>query len=432
VDILQELTRVAEQAEVVHIRSESTDVGFEANRVKSATVQQTEGLAVRVVREGRLGFAATSDLSAEDRLVDSVLESARYGEQVPIAFPGPQDGPEVTTFDPVVAELPVARLVAMGEEIVDTVVDADPEVQVEIDLSRKVEHVSLRNQAGAEVSYVRSPLSVVIRATRVRQDDVLMVVDGVSATVWNDDYLAPARQLGTKLRQARESARLHSGRMPVLLAPRGALVLALPIMLGVDGKNVYRGASPMRGKAGEQLFDRHITIVDDATLDGRYASAPFDDEGVAHRRNVLIEEGVLQGFLYDLKTAAQAGAESTGNGSRSLFTAPSPSHTNLVWESGDVTLAELLGDIDEGLLVESPLGLGQGNVISGAFSNSLSLAYKIEKGEIVGRVKDVSIAGNVYDLLREVDGISQEREWVYGAYCLPYVLLPEVNVVAKQ
>ena len=95
-------------------------------------------------------------------------------------------------------------------------------------------------------------------------------------------------------------------------------------------------------------------------------------------------------------------------------------------------MAEIIAGRDERLLVENALGLGQGNVISGAFSNSLSLAFKIEKGEIIGRVKDVSIAGNVYDLLQDVAAVSQETQWVYRIFNLPYVLLPDVNVVAKR
>lgn len=161
-------------------------------------------------------------------------------------------------------------------------------------------------------------------------------------------------------------------------------------------------------------------------------SAPCDDEGTSHRRNVLFEGGVLRGFLYDLKTAAQSGVESTGNGSRDLFRPPRPAPTNLMVAAGETAVSEIITGIDEGLLVEDVLGLGQGNIISGAFSNPLSLAFKIEKGEIVGRVKNVSIAGNVYDLLRDVAAVSRESLWVYGNFCLPYILLPAMNVIAKE
>ena len=242
--------------------------------------------------------------------------------------------------------------------------------------------------------------------------------------------MALARRLGDKLELAKQSADHQIGQMPVLFAPTGALVLGLPMMQALNGKNVYTGISPMAGKVGETLFDAKITVEDDATIDGKFGSAAYDDEGVAHRRNVLIQDGVLQGFLYDLKTAAQSGVESTGNGSRGLFSPPSPSPSNLVFGAGETPLADMIAGIDEGLLVENVLGLGQGNVISGAFSNSVSLAFKIEKGEIVGRVKDVSIAGNIYELLQDVAAVSQETEWVYRSLCLPYILLDDMNVVA--
>jgi len=268
--------------------------------------------------------------------------------------------------------------------------------------------------------------------SRVRGDDVLLMFDIMGTTVWDEDYLAFARRLGQKLELAQKSATIQSGRMPVLFAPTGALVLGLPLMLGLNGKNVYTHISPMAGKIGEKMFDDKITVVDDATIDGKFGSASYDDEGVAHRRNVLVERGVLSGFMYDLKTAAQSGVESTGNGSRGLFRPPAPSPANLIFEAGETPLADIIAGIDEGLLVENALGLGQGNVISGAFSNTLSLAFKIEKGEIVGRVKDVSIAGNVYHLLQDVAAVSQETEWVYRNFSLPYILLGDMNVVAKE
>jgi PmbA protein len=424
----------AEQVEVVQVWSESTKVGFEANRLKSSQVEETRGTAVRVVKDGRLGFAASSadssDESAADRLVANALESAAYGDEIPIAFPAPQPGPEVQTFDPAIVDLPIPRLAEIGQEIIELILEIEPHARLNVELERGVQHMSIRNQAGADVSFRRSPLSIFLEISRVRGDDVLLMFEIMGTTVWDEDYLTFVRRLGTKLALAKRGATIRSGRMPVLFAPTGALVLGLPLMYGFDGKSVYRGISPMKGKVGQKLFDAKVTVVDDATIDGKFGSASYDDEGVAHRQNVLIEGGMLQGFLYDLKTAAQSGVASTGNGSRGLFSPPDPSPTNLLFEAGGTPVAEIIAGIDEGLLVENVLGLGQGNVISGAFSNPLSLAFKIEKGEVVGRVKDVSIAGNVYDLLQDVAAVSQEAEWVYNNFYLPYVLLPDMNVVA--
>jgi PmbA protein len=124
--------------------------------------------------------------------------------------------------------------------------------------------------------------------------------------------------------------------------------------------------------------------------------------------------------------------QSTGHGSRGIFSPPSPAPTNTLVAGGGESLADMLAQMGRGLLVESVLGLGQGNVISGAFSNPLGLAYAVAGGEVVGRIKDASIAGNVYQDLRRIQAISREGAWVYGGAWLPYILLPEMNVVTKS
>jgi PmbA protein len=431
-NILKQLQTQAEQVEVVEMQNEATTIEFEANRFKTSKVEETSGIAARVVRNGRLGFSACSDENALDRLVINVLESATFGDEVPITFPAPQVALPIMTFDPAIPELPVARLVEIGQEIVDLVLSVEPEARINVSLTRRVQQIKIQNQAGVEASFRRSPLSIGAEVDRIQGDDVLILYDMLGTTAWDDDYLAFARRLVEKLELARTITPMHSGKMPVLFSPTGSLVLGLPLMEGLNGKSVFTGISPVRDKVGEKLFDDKITVVDDGTLNGRFSSAPYDDEGVPHRRNVLVERGVLKGFLYDLKTAAQSGVESTGNGSRGLFNPPFPAPTNLIFAGESTPFEEMIAGIDEGLLVEGVLGLGQGNVISGAFSNPLSLGFKIQKGQIVGRAKNVSIAGNVYDLLKDVAAVSRETLWVYGSFCLPYILLPEMNVVAQE
>jgi len=230
---------------------------------------------------------------------------------------------------------------------------------------------------------------------------------------------------------AKRSATLPSGRMPVLFSPAGSYLLALPIMMGVNGQNVLRGTSPLSDKEGEQVFDPRLTIWDDPTITGLLHSSRYDDEGVPSRRKALIRNGVMEEYVTDLKTASLLNRASSGNGSRSLFSAPTPSLTNLQIEAGQTPVADMIQGIERGLLVEDVLGLGQGNAISGAFSNTVGLAYAIEKGEIVGRVKDVSLAGNIYEDLKQIGDTSQESYWINGRVNMPYVLLPELNIVGK-
>jgi PmbA protein len=430
--MLDRLMQQAEQAEVFEIESEATNIGFEANRLKSFEVEETRGVAARVVVNGRLGFAASSDMDATDKLIANVLESARHGDAIPFHFPAPRPGPPVQVYDPELAALPTERLIAMGREIITTVLAAEPDAHVNVDLERRVRRTTVRNSAGTQVTVETAPLSISAMVERVRGDDVVTLFEYFNTAIKDEGYQAFAQRMADKLLLAKQAATLASGRMPVLFSPSGAPVLGLPLMLGLNGKNVYRGISPMADRQGEQLFDAKLTVVDDPTLDGRPGSSSHDDEGVPRQRRVLIDQGVLRGFVYDLKTAAQSGADPTGHGERGLFSPPAPSFSNLILAGGDTSLADMVSGIEEGLLVESPLGLGQGNVISGAFSNNLSLAFKIAGGEIVGRVKDVSIGGNIYEDLRHIEAVSQEAEWVYGGLRLPHVLLAELNVVTRQ
>jgi PmbA protein len=431
-DIMQMLKAEAEQVEVVEMQNEATTIEFESNKLKTSKVEETRGIAARVVRHGRLGFAASTDMDALEKLSANVLESASYGDKIPLNFPGFQPATRVQTFDATVAELPIARLVEIGREVIEILLAVEPAALINISLNRGVQKMGLRTHAGADIAFDRSPLSISVEVNRVEGDDVLITGDYVGATIWDADYLAFAHRLADQLRLAKTLTTIRPGNMPVVFSPSGALALMLPLAEGLDGKNVYTGTSPIAKKVGETLFDEKLTIVDDATLDGRFGSAPYDDEGVPHRCNRLVERGALQGFYYDLKTAAQSGVESTGNGSRSLFGLPAPSLTNFMVMPGDTALKDLLASIDEGILVEDLLGLGQGNILSGAFSNPLSLAFKIEKGEIVGRVKDISISGNIYELLKNVSALSRETQWVYSTFSAPYILLPELNVVGKN
>jgi PmbA protein len=431
-DILKQLQSQAEQVEVLNLKSEYTKVEYEANKLKTSKVEQTQGVAVRVVRKGRLGFAASSDEKAVNKLMTNALESAAYGDEIPIQFPAPQSAVDVITYDQRLAELPIPRLVEIGHEILDLLLPVDPEARINISLNRGVDEMILRNQAGADISVSRSPFSLYIEITAIHGDDILILFDMTGTTVWDDHYLDIAHRLVKKLEMAKKLTSIRSGHMPVLFSPSGSLVLNLPLMEGLNGKNVFTGTSPLIGKVGEKLFDNKISVVDDATLDGRYSSAPYDDEGVAHQRKALIENGVLSGFYYDLKTAAQSGVESTGNGSRGLFGPPYPTPTNLIVGAGETQLSDMIAGIDDGLLIEDVLGLGQGNIISGAFSNPVALGFKIEKGEIVGRVKEISVAGNIYDLLKDVTAISRETQWVYNNLNSPYILLPNMNVVTKK
>ncbi|MGH7751422.1 MAG: metallopeptidase TldD-related protein, partial [Gemmatimonadales bacterium] len=217
-----------------------------------------------------------------------------------------------------------------------------------------------------------------------------------------------------------------------------------PLEQALSGKSVLQGVSPLAGRVGERVADARVAITDDPLLDRRPGSRPFDDEGVPSVRLPLVVDGVLRAFVYDLETAARAGAGTTGHGQRGTFTKPGIAYSNLVFGSPEGLVDRrhepgagsrtpgggLLAGIGDGLLVDDLIGVGQGNVISGAFSHPVALAYRVRNGEVVGRVKQAAVAGNVYQLLKGPIGWGTTSRWV-GSRRQPTILLEGVSVTAK-
>jgi PmbA protein len=219
----------------------------------------------------------------------------------------------------------------------------------------------------------------------------------------------------------------------VLFTPHGVdVALLLPLAVAFNGKNVLEKASRLAGRRGEAVFDSSLTLWDDATLEGRPTSAPFDAEGSPSRPLCLVESGVVGEFLFDLQTAADAGTESTGSGrrmdARSLVR---PGMSAFWFEPGKKTFAEMLSSIDRGLVVEELIGAGQGNLLAGDFGGNVLLGYRVEKGEIVGRVKDTMIAGNILDVLSRNVVVGSDSRWVGGNLWTPSILCDGVSVSAK-
>lgn len=431
-DVLAALRPRTEQSEVYALDCESTLVRFEANRVKAIESAQEQSIAARGLVGGRLGFTAATGPVAQSALIENLLASAAFGELVPMSFPAAKPAQELATYDRATAELPLETLVAIGGEIVDAVRQADDAAMVYVDLERSVERSRVCNSAGTDVPQASTCLSISITVERVRGDDVLLLAEELEEISLTPSYHEAVQRLVRKLELAKRSAKLKPGRMPVLFSPAGSAVLTLPLALALDGQNVQRGLSPLSDKLGQLVVDPQITLVDDPLCPARPASAAYDDEGVPCLRKALIEGGRCAAFAYDLRTAALMGTQSTGNAVRDVLSPPEPGLSNMIVEPGTSSLAEILAGIRHGLLVEEVLGLGQSNAMSGAYSGSLGLAYVIERGEVVGRVKDLAIAGDIYQDLKAVAAISRGSQWVAGDSRVPHILLGELKVIHRE
>ncbi|MGH7701832.1 MAG: TldD/PmbA family protein, partial [Gemmatimonadales bacterium] len=416
-------------ADAVLKTDETVTLSFESGRLKTTSYAQEQGTNLRVVANGRMGCAGTT---ADDpaALLEAAFASARLGETVELGLPEPTTLPVVRTHYPRAASASVDDLVRLGRAAMDRL--ARDGCQVNGIVERSIGSVRVTNSRGADASYDVSSCSISAEVVRVRGDDVLIVSDYLAGADLPE--LSAVEAMVTALQQkvgwAEQSASAPAGALPVCFTPAGAGALLLPLQQACLGKSVLQGISPLGDRVGTRMFSPGLTLSDDPLLDGRTGSRPVDDEGVPSRPLDLIRDGTVQGFVYDLETAARAGVAPTGHGRRSTFGKPQAAYTNLLIAPGALSTTDLVATIGDGLLVEELLGVGQGNIIGGAFSHPVALAYRVSRGEVVGRVSDVAVSGNAYELLARIRGLGREVKWS-GSLAVPPLVIEGVSVTAR-
>lgn len=208
-------------------------------------------------------------------------------------------------------------------------------------------------------------------------------------------------------------------------------LLAYTFTNAINSDRVQRDQSVFRGRVGQKVASEMVTVYDDGLLPGGIRTWRFDGEGVPQQRTLILEKGVLKGFIYDNYTARKEGRESTGNGSRaSYLTTPNVDSTNLHFLAGSESADGLIREVDEGLLVNSVQGAHTSNPASGEFSVVATPCWKIENGEIAYPVKGAMLAGDVFNLLANVSGLA-DNERKIGQLVAPWVLVGNVKVIGK-
>jgi len=445
--LLERARGKVDNADALWRREEQTAVAFESGRLKAAGISEEAGLNLRVLAGGRMGVAGTTAAAPDvEALIARARASAELGELVDLAFPdaAASNLPSIPTFFDRTANASLDDLIRMGKLLVERL--SRPDCQVNVSVEREVADTAVGNTAGARGAYRATGIAVTADVTRIAGDDVLMVYDQyVGADMPSDaDLETLVRSVETRLTAALKVVTPPQGALPVVFTPAGLAAVVLPLEQALSGKTVLQGSSPLAGKVGETLFDERLSIIDDPLTPGRPASRPVDDECVPSRATGLVERGKVGRFVYDLETAARAKTQSTGNGRRGVFGKPHIGYTNILFKmAADGVGARhgvplptaglgggLIADIQDGLIVDDLIGVGQGNVISGAFSHPVGLAYRVQRGEVTGRVKDAAVAGNAYDLLKRIGGFGSDGRWL-GSRWSPSLLLDGVSIARR-
>ncbi|MDJ0594632.1 MAG: metallopeptidase TldD-related protein [Pleurocapsa sp. MO_226.B13] len=415
------------EAEVYYVSSQDTPIEFANNRLKSLETKASEGIALRVIADNKLGFASSTDLTRLEDLVEAAIATAEIGD--PVEFDFTKDVNYIedkSDYHPPKTE----KLVEVGEDLIGKVHQYNSDILVDVSFHSRSSLVKLATTTNVYTEQNSQDLSAILSGNLVRGEDFLQAYSYEVTRDRQPDYQAILQKLIQKYQRAETRANISSGTYPVLFTP-SAVSSTLGRMFGTifSGQSIVQKASPLTDKLGEKIVDERITVFEDPTIG--VSACEYDDEGVPTSKKNLIDRGVVKQFYWDRRWAARQGVKSSGNGFRGGISRPSPSLANVGITPGTTTVEDLIAGIEEGIIVDQVLGAGQSNVLAGEFSVNVDLGYKVEGGKIVGRVKDTMVAGNIFEAFNNLVDLSDRPEWVGSSAYVPHILFAQLGVAAR-
>ena len=411
--------RGADAADVLVAEGTDFSVTVRKGEVETLKDAGSKALGLRVFVGRRTASSYTSDFSpaALERLVADCVDMARVtGEDSAAGLPDeapPAEEIDLGLFDPSPAALPTGERIERARRAEAAALAASPEITNSQGGTYGSDEgfVVLANTNGFMGSYRSS--GVALSVVPVAQRD---------GSMERDYWYTNGRGLGDLL-EPEEVGRIAAERtlrrlgarkvptceVPVVFDPETAAELLGTLFRGLSGYSVFRNATFLKDKVGQQVASPLLSVIDDGRRPRGLGSRPFDGEGLPTRRNVPLENGVVRHFLCDSYSARKIGARATGSARRGVGGGPSVGAGNLSFAPGETPPEQILGEVERGLYVTDLIGFGV-DLVSGDYSQG-AVGHWIEKGRLVHPVHEVTIAGNLQQMLLDVDRVGSDLVW---------------------
>ncbi len=415
-----------EQIEAFASRSTSTNVKIQGGSIESLTRAQNEGVGIRVVASGRQGLAWCTVLD-EDALLETLAEArdnASFGsidESFGLAIP---DGVALPTgldrYRPGLLAVTTDEKIAMAMQLERLALGGDPRV-------RGARIASYSDSIGGAAIATSTGIAVFDESTSAALTVTLMASDGHGDDVqtgYGFDLARDSADLDIEKTAAEAvrravskigSTKPESATLTMVLDPQATPSFVSMLGTLANGDSVLKGRSLWADRIGEQVASAAVTLVSDPSDPTTLAADATDAEGLASRRNVIVSEGSLDGFLYNAQVARKAGTVSTGSAARGGYgSSPGIGARALSLAPGTKSQAEIIKGIEHGVLVDSLIGLHSGvNLVSGDVSIGAA-GWMIRDGEIAEPVKEFTVASTIQRMLLDVADVGNDIEWRMG------------------
>lgn len=427
------------ECEVYYVDGESLTINIYQEKVEKYKLNKTFGLSFRGIINDKMGYSYTEilDEDAIDMLVNSAKSCAMCIESTDKQFiyKGDEKYPDVKTYSENLENIDAQKLIDLGlqmekeaKEYSDKVVNI---AGCAIGYGSSVSGIS--NTNGLDIKCKSNSLTAYVCPV---VEDSGNKYDGTGYVIANSlEDVNPKKIAKDGVEEALDrigGVSIESKKYKTIIYNE-AMVSLMSAFIGIfDSDNAQKGFSLLKGKEGEKVASDIVTIVDNPLLEDGMASTPFDDEGVATYKKDIIKKGELVTLLYNLKTANKAGVKTTGNGFKGSYASPVEiSPTNFYIENGSESLDDIMKNIGEGVMVTEFAGMHAGaNSITGDFSLAAKGFY-IKDGMKAFPIEQITIAGNFFDVLKNIEIIGSDLKFPLSSIGSPSVYVGELSVAGK-
>lgn len=416
-----------DHAEIYFETTENVDATIQNDQVDFAKEAYSMGVGIRVIKDNKMGFAYTTQTEKLMETVDKALDNAQANlPDENFSFALKSDYPSVKgVYDDKIENMELEDTIILGKSMIGAV------------LENKCQPTSGGVSSGCSRTLITNSEGVWCEdiATYISGFIAVNVTDGVGVSTASEsdssrkldiDPEKIANKACNVALDSRGGKSVETGDMKVLLDHHAVSGLLSTFSQAINGDNVQRGRSIYADKINKEVSSPSLTIYDDGTINGGLNSFKGDGEGTPSQKTVIVKEGILKNFLYDVHTANKGKVQSTGNGMRSSFSdMPAVGVSNLILDFKDF---DPIIDVKDGILVTDVLGAHTANPISGDFSVEAMNAFKIKNGEVVNPVKKAMLSGNIFSLLKEAKAASEKTRQL-GPFIVPPITISSLRVV---
>ena len=444
-DVVERALRAgATEAEAVIREGDEFSTVVRLGQVETLKESGARGIGLRVFL-GASGAYRTANTSSSDfseaglaHLISGAMDLAQVTSQDPFAgLPEPgamgQLPGDLNLYYDDVYSMPTAERIEYARRAEAAALSADPRLTKSDggSFDAATGHKVMANSRGFVGEYRRSYCSL----------SAMPIAETEKGAMQRDYWFSSARTLARldspesigaeaarRTLRRLNARRVPTQRVPIVFAPEIARSLIGNIFEAANGDSIYRGASFWTNQLGKQVASANVTVIDDGTMPGLFGTAPFDGEGLPTRRTVIIENGVLKNYLLNTYTGRKLNMPSTGNASRGLAGTPGIGAGNLFLEKGTVSTQQLLADIKVGFYVTELMGFGV-NMVTGDYSRGAAGLW-IENGELSFAVEEVTIAGNLKEMLNNIVAIADDLEF-RGSVASPTLRIDGMTIAGE-